>query len=165
MPASVRSDTSSQAMTERHSSIAEPAPRAPGQNLTVPGQANGHTSQFQSIFSSSRNGPAQPSPTGADLIDEKQITKHLKKSSQGDVVPALSVPRSHEETQQSRRKSSFYGDVFAYRESYTSVKDRIARESVVVAEVKTNVIVCFNSLSDYRHVNPWLIYYVSLDQR
>jgi len=53
------------------------------------------------------------------------------------------VQRSHEETQQSRRKSSFYGDVFAYRQSNMATKERIAKESVVMAEVKTNVIVCF----------------------
>lgn len=41
----------------------------------------------------------------------------------------------------SRRKSQFYGEVFAYREPNFSARDRIHQFSVITVEVKTNVIV------------------------
>lgn len=41
----------------------------------------------------------------------------------------------------SRRKSQFYGEVFAYREPSFSARDRIHQYSIITVEVKTNVIV------------------------
>lgn len=48
----------------------------------------------------------------------------------------------------SRRKSQFYGEVFAYREPNFTARDRIHQYSVITVEVKTNVIVsslCFTT--------------------
>lgn len=41
----------------------------------------------------------------------------------------------------SRRKSQFYGEVFAYREPNVSARNKIHQFSVITVEVKTNVIV------------------------
>lgn len=73
----------------------------------------------------------------------------LKRGAPGDGALMAMVQRSPEETQQCRRKSSFYGEVFAHRESTTSGRERIGRESVVMAEVKTNVIVGLETI-EYR---------------
>ncbi len=40
-----------------------------------------------------------------------------------------------------KKKSQFYGEVFAYRAPHTSARDRVTRDSIVMAELKTNVIV------------------------
>ncbi|KAI9872483.1 MAG: hypothetical protein M1830_001570 [Pleopsidium flavum] len=125
-------------MPERLSSNSDQFPRSSAQTLTVPGQENGPVSPFRSTFSfDKRDNGVQHASAGSDLIDEKKIAWKLKDGVPVDMEPTH--PRHHEG--QSRRKSSFYGDVFAYRESNISPKDRIARESLVMAEVKTNVII------------------------
>lgn len=43
--------------------------------------------------------------------------------------------------QVSKRRSQYYKDEFAFREPLASPKELVAKESVVTAEVRTNVIV------------------------
>lgn len=49
----------------------------------------------------------------------------------------------------SRRKSQFYGEVFAYREPNLSARDKIHQFSIITVEVKTNVIVSSSQVSSY----------------
>lgn len=135
-------DDASSNMTERHVSVADPSSQSTGQTLTVPGQENGAASPFRSTFTfGKQDRHARRVSAGSDLADEDQIARPLKRGAPGDGALMAMVQRGPEETQQCRRKSSFYGEVFAYRDSVTTTRDRMARESVVMAEVTTNVIV------------------------
>lgn len=77
----------------------------------------------------------------ADRGEEKEMVRQMKRGAPGDAYLKTMVQRGPEDTERSRQKNKFYGEVFAYREPNTSARDRIARDSVVTAEVKTNVIV------------------------
>lgn len=49
--------------------------------------------------------------------------------------------RDQEGIDLARRKSSFFTEVFAYREPNLSPREKVYKNSVIVAEVKINVIV------------------------
>ena len=72
---------------------------------------------------------------------EKQVVRHVDRGAPGDAALAAMVQRGPEDTDRARQRSKFYGEVFAYREANSSVKERVTRESMVMAELKTNVIV------------------------
>ena len=76
-----------------------------------------------------------------DLIDEKQIARHVSRGAPGDAALMSMVQRDQEGTDLARRKSQFYTEVFAYREPNLSIREKTYRNSVITAEVKTNVIV------------------------
>jgi hypothetical protein len=40
--------------------------------------------------------------------------------------------------QLSKKRSQYYGEAFAYREPHNTAKDRVTRDSVIVAEIKLN---------------------------
>ena len=71
----------------------------------------------------------------------KENFNEVDRGAPGDASLMAMVKREPEEVKRAKQKSSFYGEVFAYREP-TTQKDRVARESPITAEVKTNVIVC-----------------------
>lgn len=76
-----------------------------------------------------------------DRRNEKEMVRHVERGAPGDASLRAMVQRGPEDTERSRQKNKFYGEVFAYREPNSSARDRVARDSVVTAEVKTNVIV------------------------
>lgn len=69
------------------------------------------------------------------------LLKPLDHGVPGDAALFAMVNRGPEQQMQSKRKSQFYGDVFAVREPTNTPKDRVTRDSVVTVEIKTNVIV------------------------
>lgn len=54
--------------------------------------------------------------------------------------------RTHQEKELARKKSQYYEDTFATRPSQSSARERVLRETVVLAEIVTNVTVCPYSL-------------------
>jgi len=77
---------------------------------------------------------------GATTKEQRRITRNLERGAPGDQA-IFSEGKTQEQRELARRKSQFYGDVFAYREPNTSARERISRESPVLADVRTNVIV------------------------
>ena len=75
------------------------------------------------------------------LKGEIQVVRHVDRGAPGDTALAAMVQRGPEDTDRARQRTKFYGEVFAYREANSSAKERAARESVVMGELKTNVIV------------------------
>ena len=71
---------------------------------------------------------------------QKENFNEVDRGAPGDASLIAMVQREPSEVKRARQKSSFYGEVFAYREP-TTPKDRVARESPITAEIKTNVIV------------------------
>ena len=78
--------------------------------------------------------------------EQEQLLIPINRGAPGDAALTNMVKRGPVEIMQSKRKSQFYGEVFAYREPQTSARDRITRDAIVTAEFKTNVIVCILQL-------------------
>ena len=144
---------------EQLSPLANEFPRQAGQTLKVAKRDNGLISPAKSTFSFNDDEP-EPEPVSnlPDLIDEKQIARHITRGAPGDAALMSMVQRNQEGTDLARRKSQFYTEVFAYREPNLSPREKICKNSVITAEVKTNVIVrtcspsnpyCSNELTSF----------------
>ena len=134
----MRSSTVSPESSEPYSPTANEFPRQAGALIRLPRDGNGFLSPSPSSlsFDESRSTPI------SDLGEEKQILRKTGRGAPGDASLSTMVRREHENNSSlSRRKSQFYGEVFAYRESNISARNKIHQYSVITAEVKTNVIV------------------------
>jgi hypothetical protein len=82
---------------------------------------------------------------GSPMAQEgRRLTRDFTRGAPGDPSPAmLSKTPTPEQKRLSQRKSQYYDAAFAYRESNNTPRERVYKESVVMAEVRTNVIVCF----------------------
>jgi hypothetical protein len=56
----------------------------------------------------------------------------------GDLPPVSNLATAWDRQQLSKKRSQYYGEVFAYREPRNTAKDRVTRDSVIVAEIKLN---------------------------
>ena len=56
----------------------------------------------------------------------------------GDLPTASHLATAWDRQQLSKKRSQYYGEVFAYREPHNTAKDRVARDSIIMAEVKLN---------------------------
>lgn len=127
-------------------STADRFPKRAGSVLKLSRRDNGIISPTESTFSF--HDDEEPSinaiSAGPDLIDEKQISRHVTRGAPGDAALANMVKRN-ESTREgelaSKRNTQFYGEVFAYREPNLTAREKITKFSVITAEVKTNVIV------------------------
>lgn len=127
-------------------STADRFPKRAGSVLKASRRDNGIISPTESTFSF--HDDEEPSinaiSAGPDLIDEKQISRHVTRGAPGDAALANMVKRN-ESTREgelaSKRNTQFYGEVFAYREPNLTAREKITKFSVITAEVKTNVIV------------------------
>ena len=89
-----------------------------------------------------------PSPADSDTTDDqmpytmeqRRITKDITRGSPGDqgISPEATSP---EQRQLARKRSQYYEDAFAYREPQSSARERVFRESMIMADIRTNVIV------------------------
>jgi hypothetical protein len=85
-------------------------------------------------------GPHGNSGQDPLAMESKRLTRQFDRGAPGDAAISTKS-KTPEQKQLAKRKSQYYGDVFAYRESNTSARERINRESMVIADVRTNVIV------------------------
>lgn len=76
----------------------------------------------------------------AGRFGEKQIRPHTEKGTTENASVAV-IGHGQKSKSSAQLRNKFYSDAFAYREPPASTKDQLARESSVIAEVKTNVIV------------------------
>ena len=141
-------------------STADAFPKRAGSILKVSKRDNGIISPVESTFSF-HDDDDEPGihavATGPDLIDEKQIARHVSRGAPGDAALANMVKRNQstrEGEETAKRNTQFYGEVFAYREPNLTARDKIYKFSVITAEVKTNVIVrLFDSSNPYATAN------------
>lgn len=82
-----------------------------------------------------------PLPTESPLSKkELRIIRPLNRGTPGDQAIS-SDSKSSQQKELAKQKSQFYRDAFAQREPITSARERVSRESMIIADVKTNVIV------------------------
>ena len=145
MPGSLRSSTASPEPNELSSPTANEFPRQAGQVVTsskVLKRVVSHTPS--SISLEPEDSGCNGVPFTPDVPKEKEISRNVMRGAPGDAALMAMVKRDQEGTNLARRKSQFYGEVFAYREPNVSARNQIHQYSVITAEVKTNVIVCLS---------------------
>lgn len=84
-------------------------------------------------------------PTG-NTMEQRRITRDITRGSPGDEAISPHT-KSPEQRQLAKKRSQYYEDAFAYREPQSSARERVSRESMIMADVRTNVIVgglCFS---------------------
>jgi hypothetical protein len=95
-----------------------------------------------------------PSPADSEPVDptmstisdmtenERRIIRPMDRGAPGDraIFSDLKTPV---QKQLARQKSQYYGEVFAYREPNASARERVSRESMIMVDLRTNVIVTF----------------------
>ncbi|KAI9050247.1 hypothetical protein LZ554_006384 [Drepanopeziza brunnea f. sp. 'monogermtubi'] len=86
-----------------------------------------------------RHASPRGSPLSATTREERRITRHLERGAPGDEV-FLSDPKTPERKQLAQKKSQYFEEVFACRPN-SSARERVTKESMIVADVRTNVII------------------------
>lgn len=74
------------------------------------------------------------------VMEQRRITRDIARGSPGDQA-IFSDAKSPEQRRLARQRSQYYEDAFAYREPLSLARERISRESMIMADVRTNVIV------------------------
>lgn len=137
MSVSESSRTPSSEPSGPRSSTADRFPQRAGEPINDGRCDNGPISPH-SAFSFDHD-PSSPQPvTYGSLINGNQTQR---RSTPADSTLMAMVNGNQQGKSLSRRKSQFYGEVFAYREPNVSARNRIHQFSVITVEVKTNVIV------------------------
>ena len=67
--------------------------------------------------------------------------RSLSRGTVGDLPDFQSLERSWSRLHLSKKRSQYYNEAFAYREPNNTAKDRVARDSVILAELKLNFLV------------------------
>lgn len=71
-------------------------------------------------------------------VTNERYRRASNTSHSGNPPAAARLITSWDRQQLSKKRSQYYGEVFAYREPRNNAKDRVARDSVIVAEIKLN---------------------------
>jgi hypothetical protein len=99
------------------------------------------TSSAPSVVSSlpsfvPRKSLSSPQPP-SHLVEGDQIMRDIDRPLPGDVVVKARKSRGD----LTKRRSAFFEDAFSVKEVVNPAKERVRSEAIVMAEVKTNVIV------------------------
>ncbi|ETN46462.1 uncharacterized protein HMPREF1541_00647 [Cyphellophora europaea CBS 101466] len=103
------------------------------------------------------NGRLSPAPgrmlnlqraqsTPPELSNETQLHR-ISRAPMGDLPDALSLEESWSRLHLSKKRSQYYSDAFAYREPSNTAKERVVRDSTILAEVKLNC--CLDSEQEF----------------
>jgi hypothetical protein len=75
---------------------------------------------------------------------KKQATRPVARATSRDETPNQAHPKGEAiQMEMGRRRSTYYETAFAHREAPGSASERVNRDSVVMAEIRTNVIVSY----------------------
>lgn len=144
MPGSVHTISSSDETADHSFRSSLEFPRAAGQTMTGPRKSNRQPVQSptESFFSMDDTKlPVHTISEVHDMVDSRDHLRPITRGAPGDSLPKGMTDRGNERCDLTRQKSQYYQEVFAYRESNSSSKGRVSRDSVVMADLRTNVIV------------------------
>ncbi len=145
MPGSVHTVRSSDELTDRSFPSSIEFPRAAGQMVVVAGKRDRHPVQSptESYFPmDDRKLPVHTVSEIPNMLDESGHLRPLTRGAPGDRSPKpKSISDQGKEHDIARQKSQYYHEAFACRDTNSSSKGRVSRDSVVMAELRTNVIV------------------------
>lgn len=157
MPHSVHTRTPSDMSRERiststMSSSADQFPKAVGATLVVPSTADrDQFSPAQSTFSFEQVEPTSPRDfvEGECLVDRKNITRNIEWGAPGEKKDSDVLTTTLNRNQKSQRARYFEGQ-FNERDIAGPARERVTKDTPIIAELKTNVIVCLHkSMTTY----------------
>ena len=140
MPSFTRSTSISSEVPRVPTPTANDFPTPAGQVFTVTKRDQGLVSPAESAFSFFDETSPHAMST-SDLVEEKTIARPIDRGTPGESTYASINTGNQEQNELRRNKSQYYTEVFSYREPNLSPRDRISKDSVITAEIKTNVIV------------------------
>lgn len=109
--------------------------KPPGVAISTPGVKRDSTQSIQSIALS--RGSTAAASAYAQLIGKNDIDEFLQKHL-GDRNSMIANYNNS-----SKQRTQYYEEQFQYKDNVNSnVRERVQRESPVIAELRTNVIVC-----------------------
>ena len=149
MPSSTRSRSISPESPRVPTPTANDFPTPAGQIFTVTKRDQGLVSPAESAFSFFDDGSPH-AVSSSDLMEEKTIARPIDRGTPGESTYASINTGNQQQNELRRNKSQYYTEVFSYREPNLSPRDRISKDSVITAEMKTNVIVRTLSLPTQR---------------
>jgi len=141
MPGSIRTID---ATSQRYDPTEDP-PSSPEQTFPVDRRKKDILSQkFPPSPEDSDSGIAmrEASPEGspsATTREESRITRNIEWGTPGD--HAISESQTPQQRELARKKSQYYEEAFSMREPSGSARERVTKESLIYADVRTNVIV------------------------
>jgi hypothetical protein len=80
-----------------------------------------------------------PAPS-ALTMEQRRLKRDISRGSPGDQITP-SDAKTPDQRQLAKKRSQYYEDVFAYREPLSLARERVSRESMIMADIQTNVIV------------------------
>jgi hypothetical protein len=83
-------------------------------------------------------GRAQSTPP--ELPNDRHL-RHISRGTTGDTVESSSLSQSWSRLHLSKKRSQYYCDSFAVREPLNTARERVIRDSMIVAEIKLNFCV------------------------
>ena len=113
-----------------------------GKDFTVNKRDQGLVSPTASSFSfiEDEMQPHAVSTTGS-IMEEKGVVRDLSRGTPGEGSHAPSINGDSPIKELSKKKSQYYESSFASREPALNCRERVYKDSPILAEVKTNVIV------------------------
>ena len=82
-----------------------------------------------------RPPPMRAASTPPEIMSDSRI-RPMPRGTPGDLSSVSSLPKSWDRQQLSKKRSQYYTEVFATREPNNTPKDRISRDSVIIADLK-----------------------------
>lgn len=139
MPHSVNESTHTMSRPSSTStSSANAFPRQAGATLLAPEPLPEQRSPSRSTFSFESSPKSVQGSDRAVLFDDLRNTRPASRGAQ-----KLSDAAAQPGNAGSRRRAQFYEEQFAYKEDTTSsARERVTKDAPIVAELRTNVIVC-----------------------
>jgi len=151
MPHSVNDSThtmSRPSSTSTNSANAFPKPA--GATLLAPDRVGDQLSPSRSTFSFDSSPKSVQDSEKAVAFDDARILRPVSRGAPGEKKASDAVGQRQQNG--TRRRTQYYEEQFAYKEDSTSsARDRVTKDAPIVAELRTNVIVCL-ALEDPLHL-------------
>ena len=144
MHSSIRPGTVSPDSVRAPTPTANDFPTPAGQMFHVTKRDQGLVSPAKSSFSFPDEDEPHAISTPPDLMEDRSIAREIDRGAPGDGAIISGTNGTPHQQDLRRKKSQFYTEVFSYREPNLSPKERIYKDSIITAEVRTNVIVNLN---------------------
>lgn len=146
MPHSVPNSTATMSRPSSTSTgSANAFPRPAGATLLVAESDGDHLSPSRSTFSFESSPQSVPPSERGVAFDDSSRFRSVSRGAPGE-KKSLDAVSQQQHNYGSRKRTQYYEDSFAYKhDAVSSARDRVTRDAPIVAELRTNVIVCFYS--------------------
>ncbi|KAG8528943.1 uncharacterized protein KY384_006632 [Bacidia gigantensis] len=164
-------DTLPAKLAHRRTPTAEDFPLPTKQPYVVTKRDQGLVSPAKSSFTFSDEEHLPHVFSSLPSMDDSPTVRVVERGTPGDLSTASSVENTPQHRELSRQRSQYYAETFANREPLVNPRDRVHKDSIIMADIKTNVIVrdeflLLNELSQHlsqRFQRPTSSIFITLD--